>query len=116
MSLLAQAKGESETGKVSRGNDESHRGEEGGFAGLIAGAVPSSRACPSASAGIERTVRSLHLPRATVDQSPHETIMSKLLRGVAAGYGAKKLGGGCFSTVIVFLILWWLLGHFGIFK
>ena len=26
--------------------------------------------------------------------------MSKLLRGLAAGYGAKKLGGGCFSTVV----------------
>lgn len=42
--------------------------------------------------------------------------MSKLLRGVAAGYGAKKLGGGCFSTVIIFIILWLILGHFGIFK
>jgi hypothetical protein len=42
--------------------------------------------------------------------------MSKLLRGLAAGYGAKKLGGGCFSTVLVFLLLWYLLGHFGIFK
>ena len=50
--------------------------------------------------------------------SPREALalMSKLLRGVAAGYGAKKLGGGCFSTVLVFIILWWLLGHFGIFK
>lgn len=44
------------------------------------------------------------------------TTMSKLLRGVAAGYGAKKLGGGCFSTVLIFILLWWLLGHFGIFK
>ena len=42
--------------------------------------------------------------------------MSKLLRGVAAGYGAKKLGGGCFSTVIVFILLWWLLGGFSPFK
>ena len=42
--------------------------------------------------------------------------MSKLLRGVAAGYGAKKLGGGCFSTVIIFIILWYILRHFGIFK
>jgi hypothetical protein len=38
-------------------------------------------------------------------------IMSKLLRGLVAGYGAKKLGGGCFSTVLVFLLLWWLLGY-----
>jgi hypothetical protein len=42
--------------------------------------------------------------------------MSKLLRGLAAGYGAKKLGGGCFSTVLIFLLLWWLLGHFGVFR
>ena len=34
-----------------------------------------------------------------------ENAMSKLLRGVAAGYGAKKLGGGCFSTVLIFIIL-----------
>jgi hypothetical protein len=45
-----------------------------------------------------------------------ETTMSKLLRGVAAGYGAKKLGGGCFSTVLIFILLWWLLGNFEIFK
>ena len=44
------------------------------------------------------------------------TVMSKLLRGLAAGYGAKKLGGGCFSTVLIFILLWWLLGHFGIFR
>jgi hypothetical protein len=42
--------------------------------------------------------------------------MSKLLRGIAAGYGAKKLGGGCLSTVVIFLILWWLLGNFDIFR
>lgn len=42
--------------------------------------------------------------------------MSRLLRAVAAGWGAKKLGGGCFGTIIVFLVLWWLLGNFGIFK
>jgi hypothetical protein len=38
--------------------------------------------------------------------------MSKILRGLAAGYGAKRLGGGCFSTVLLFLLLWWELGHF----
>jgi hypothetical protein len=42
--------------------------------------------------------------------------MSKLLRGVVAGYGASKLGGGCLGTIIVFLLLWWLLGHFHIFQ
>jgi hypothetical protein len=42
--------------------------------------------------------------------------MSKLLRTLAAGWGAKKLGGGCFGTILVFIILWWLLGQFDIFK
>lgn len=42
--------------------------------------------------------------------------MSKILRGVAAGWGAKKLGGGCFSTVLIFVVLWWLLGSFDVFK
>ena len=30
--------------------------------------------------------------------------MNNLFRGLIAGYGAKKLGGGCFGTIIVFLI------------
>ena len=45
-----------------------------------------------------------------------ERSMSKLLRGVAAGWGAKKLGGGCFSTILVFILLWWLLGNFDLFR
>jgi len=45
-----------------------------------------------------------------------ERFMSKLLRGLAAGYGAKKLGGGCVSTVLIFILLWWLLGSFDIFR
>lgn len=32
--------------------------------------------------------------------------MSGLLRGVAAGYGAKKLGGGRFSTILIFILRW----------
>jgi len=39
--------------------------------------------------------------------------MSKLLRGVVAGYGASKLGGGCIGTVLVFVVLWYLLGQCG---
>lgn len=38
--------------------------------------------------------------------------MNNLLRTLIAGYGAKKLGGGCFTTVLVFIILFWLLGRF----
>ena len=37
--------------------------------------------------------------------------MRNLLRGVIAGYGAKKLGGGCISTILIFLLLFWLLGY-----
>jgi hypothetical protein len=37
--------------------------------------------------------------------------MSNLLRGCLAGYGAHKLGGGCITTVLVFILLWWLLGY-----
>ena len=63
-------------------------------------------------------VRSVHLPRTYTGHfdSLVPRSMSKLLRGLAAGYGAKKMGGGCFSTVLIFILLWWLLGHFGIFK
>lgn len=43
--------------------------------------------------------------------------MSKLLRGVAAGYGARKLTGGCGCMgIIVFIILWFVLGQIGIFR
>jgi hypothetical protein len=42
--------------------------------------------------------------------------VSKLLRGVVAGYGAKRMGGGCCSGIIIFIILWIILGYFGIFK
>ncbi len=37
--------------------------------------------------------------------------MNKLVRGLIAGYGAKKLGGGCLGTVVVFLIIWYALGQ-----
>jgi hypothetical protein len=42
--------------------------------------------------------------------------MSKLLRGLVAGWGAKKAGGGCITTIIIFGLLWWILGHFGVFR
>jgi hypothetical protein len=42
--------------------------------------------------------------------------MSKLLRGVVAGAGAWKWGGGCLSTILIFILLWWLLGNFSIFR
>jgi hypothetical protein len=40
-----------------------------------------------------------------------ETGMRDLLRGGIAGIAAWKLGGGCISTIIIFLIIFWLLGY-----
>lgn len=36
--------------------------------------------------------------------------MNKLFRALIAGYGAKKLGGGCFGTILVFIIIYYALG------
>lgn len=41
--------------------------------------------------------------------------MGNLFRGILAGYGASKLGGGCLGTIVVFIILYWLLGYTGCF-
>jgi hypothetical protein len=40
--------------------------------------------------------------------------LKNLLRAIIAGIGAKKLGGGrcgCIGTIILFIILYWLLGY-----
>jgi hypothetical protein len=37
--------------------------------------------------------------------------MNNLLKTLIAGYGAKKLGGGCISTILIFIIIFWLLGR-----
>jgi hypothetical protein len=36
-----------------------------------------------------------------------------LLRTGIAGLGAWKLGGGIISTILIFLVIYWLLGAFG---
>lgn len=33
------------------------------------------------------------------------------LRGILAGVGAWKLGGGLVSTILIFIVLFWLLGR-----
>ena len=37
--------------------------------------------------------------------------MRNLFRGLIAGYGASRMGGGCIGTILVFIILYWLLGY-----
>jgi hypothetical protein len=39
--------------------------------------------------------------------------MNNFLRALIAGYGAKKLGGGCISTVLIFILLFVLLKQCG---
>jgi hypothetical protein len=37
--------------------------------------------------------------------------MNNLLRGLLAGAGAYKFGGGCLGTIVVFVIIWVILGQ-----
>lgn len=88
---------------------------------MLAAAPLRVRRCLTLVAGIVRRVLGSFgrsLIRHRLSGHPHSTEynVSKILRGLAAGYGAKRLGGGCFTTVLVFIILWWLLGHFRLFR
>jgi hypothetical protein len=37
--------------------------------------------------------------------------MNNLFRGLLSGAAAYKWGGGCFGTVLVFILVWVLLGQ-----
>lgn len=37
--------------------------------------------------------------------------MNSFFKTLIAGYGAKKLGGGCIGMIIIFIIIYWLLGR-----
>lgn len=36
--------------------------------------------------------------------------MNNFFRGIIAAWGAKKLGGGCLSTIVIFVLIYSLLG------
>jgi hypothetical protein len=36
--------------------------------------------------------------------------MNNFWKTIIAGYGAKKLGGGCLSTIIIFIVIYYALG------
>lgn len=36
--------------------------------------------------------------------------MNNFFKTIIAGYGAKKLGGGCLSTILIFFVIYWALG------
>lgn len=42
---------------------------------------------------------------------PQNTSMNNFFRALIAGYGAKKLGGGCLGTIVVFILIWVALGQ-----
>jgi len=37
--------------------------------------------------------------------------MKNIFKGLIAGYGAMKIGGGCLGTIVVFIIIWLVLGQ-----
>lgn len=43
-------------------------------------------------------------------------VMRNIFKALLAGWGAKKLGGGCgcIGIIIAFIIIWWLLGGLGL--
>jgi hypothetical protein len=41
-----------------------------------------------------------------------DPLMRDLFRGLIAGAAAWKLGGGCISTILIFVLIYWLLGKF----
>jgi hypothetical protein len=57
---------------------------------------------------VARRVRRHPASRST-ELSHTEKSMAGLFKGILAGWGASKLGGGCITTVIVFILLFWLL-------
>lgn len=38
--------------------------------------------------------------------------MNGFFKTIIAGITAKKLGGGCITTIIIFIIIYWILGKF----
>jgi hypothetical protein len=36
--------------------------------------------------------------------------MNSFFKAIIAGWGAKKLGGGCLSTIVIFIVIYTLLG------
>ena len=51
----------------------------------------------------------------TISSYPSQnfSIMNSFFKTIIAGYGAKKLGGGCFSTILIFFVIYWALGNCG---
>jgi hypothetical protein len=54
----------------------------------------------------------VHTVHTTFDNSGQEGIvMQGPLRGIIAGLAAWKLGGGCISTIVIFILVYYFLGR-----
>ena len=97
-----------------------HALDRGSAATLVGGQPTFDRCTPGPS--IERRARHIcgddvsKLPaigRRIPGTAPAEArVMNNLMRGGLAGVGAWWLGGGLFTTLIIFAAIWWFLGHF----
>jgi hypothetical protein len=63
--------------------------------------APSSQPARAALCGEAGPQRDVHRGRA----------MRGPARGLLAGLAAYKLGGGCLSTILVFILIYWALGY-----
>jgi hypothetical protein len=59
--------------------------------------------------GIELTARSNIVQ--SIEVATGGAKMEGPLRGLLAGAAAWKFGGGCISTILIFIIVFWLLGY-----
>jgi len=75
--------------------------------------APRGLSSPAAAGGVDFApalpYKSLESP--APKPSVQEKLMQGPLRGILAGVAAWKLGGGCISTVLIFVIVFWLLGY-----
>jgi hypothetical protein len=46
----------------------------------------------------------------SINSNKGRNLMNNLLRGGLAGAAAYKLGGGIVSTILIFILVFWLLG------
>lgn len=53
-----------------------------------------------------------HRVRSQRTEPNEEGGVANFFRTALAGFGAYKLGGGCISTILIFLVLYWILGAF----
>jgi hypothetical protein len=53
-----------------------------------------------------------HVPCTSAARLERGGCVGNFFRTALAGWGAYKLGGGCISTILIFIVLYWILGAF----